>query len=145
MLGSPPPPPTEGMTHACENITLPQTSFAGGKNTSAVTSDDDYYSWNYIFQETGTCIKRRCSCIVLVLEMKKRIRIQMFVVEKSKAIQTLHCAICIFVAIILQVNYFLVCIMSQICLINGTFDLNQPGNHAGSTFVQIGRLACNIF
>ena len=22
---------TEGMTHACENITLPQTSFAGGK------------------------------------------------------------------------------------------------------------------
>ena len=26
----PPPPWTEGMTHACENITLPQTSFADG-------------------------------------------------------------------------------------------------------------------
>ena len=25
-----PPPQTEGMTHACENITLPQTLFAGG-------------------------------------------------------------------------------------------------------------------
>ena len=25
------PPRTEGMTHACENITLPQTLFAGGK------------------------------------------------------------------------------------------------------------------
>ena len=25
-----PPPWTEGMTHACENITLPQTSFADG-------------------------------------------------------------------------------------------------------------------
>ena len=77
--------------------------------------------------------------------MKKRIRLQMFVAEKSKAIQTLHCAICIFVAIILQVNYLHVCIMSQTCLVNGTFDLNQLGNHAGSTFVQIGRLACNIF
>ena len=30
MLGSQ-PPRTEGMTHACENITLPQTSFTGGK------------------------------------------------------------------------------------------------------------------
>ena len=31
-LGYRPPPPflwKEGMTHACENITLPQTSFAG--------------------------------------------------------------------------------------------------------------------
>ena len=28
------PPWTEGMTHACENITLPQTSFAGGKNSA---------------------------------------------------------------------------------------------------------------
>ena len=25
---------TEGMTHTCENITLPQTSFAGGNNIS---------------------------------------------------------------------------------------------------------------
>ena len=77
--------------------------------------------------------------------MKKRIRLQMFVAEKSEAIQTLHCAVCIFVAIILQVNYFHVCNLSQTCLINGTFDLNQPGNHAWSTFVQIGRLTCNIF
>ena len=28
-----PPPWTEFLTHACENITLPQTSFAGGNNT----------------------------------------------------------------------------------------------------------------
>ena len=28
------PPWTEGMTHACENTTLPQTSFAGGKNSA---------------------------------------------------------------------------------------------------------------
>ena len=28
----PPPTWTEGMTHACENITLPQTSFAGGNH-----------------------------------------------------------------------------------------------------------------
>ena len=27
---APPPARTEGMTHACENITLLQTSFAGG-------------------------------------------------------------------------------------------------------------------
>ena len=26
------PPPVNRMTDACENITLPQTSFAGGKN-----------------------------------------------------------------------------------------------------------------
>ena len=30
------PPWTEGMRHACENITLPQTSFAGGKYTFVV-------------------------------------------------------------------------------------------------------------
>ena len=34
LLGSQPPLWIEGMTHACENITLTQTSFAGGKNTS---------------------------------------------------------------------------------------------------------------
>ena len=28
----PPPPPVDRMTHMCKNITLPQTSFAGGKN-----------------------------------------------------------------------------------------------------------------
>ena len=34
MLGYTPSSPwTEGMTHACENITLPQTSFAGGNDT----------------------------------------------------------------------------------------------------------------
>ena len=32
----PQPPWTEGMTHACENITLPETTFAGGKNMSFV-------------------------------------------------------------------------------------------------------------
>ena len=30
----PPPPWTERMTHACENITLPQTSFASGKDVT---------------------------------------------------------------------------------------------------------------
>ena len=29
-----PPPPMNRMTHASKNITLPQTSFAGGKNIS---------------------------------------------------------------------------------------------------------------
>ena len=28
------PPPMNGMTHRCKNITLPQTSFAAGKNSS---------------------------------------------------------------------------------------------------------------
>ena len=28
-----PPPPVNRMTHASKNITLPQTSFAGGKDT----------------------------------------------------------------------------------------------------------------
>ena len=32
----PPPLGTEGITHACENITLPQTSFAGGNNQSTI-------------------------------------------------------------------------------------------------------------
>ena len=34
--GKPTPPPlwTEGMTHACENITLPQTSFADGNKNA---------------------------------------------------------------------------------------------------------------
>ena len=31
------PPPVNRMTDACENITLPQTSFAGGKNFASVT------------------------------------------------------------------------------------------------------------
>ena len=35
----PSPPCTEGMINACENITLPQTSFAGGKNGDAINSD----------------------------------------------------------------------------------------------------------
>ena len=35
IIQRPPPPPwTEWLTHACENITLPQTSFAGGKYAS---------------------------------------------------------------------------------------------------------------
>ena len=32
--GADPPPWTEFLTHASENITLPQTSFAGGKNVN---------------------------------------------------------------------------------------------------------------
>ena len=34
-VGKPPPPC--GQTHTCENITLPQTSFAGGNNVTKVT------------------------------------------------------------------------------------------------------------
>ena len=34
MLGYHPPPCTEFLTHATENITLPQISFAGGKNAN---------------------------------------------------------------------------------------------------------------
>ena len=40
MLGSQPLPPLNGekrMTDACENITLPQTSFPGGNNTNNTT------------------------------------------------------------------------------------------------------------
>ena len=32
MARTPPPTPVDRMTDACKNITLPQTSFAGGKN-----------------------------------------------------------------------------------------------------------------
>ena len=32
---------TEGMRHACENITLPQTSFAGGNNLQQYTEKID--------------------------------------------------------------------------------------------------------
>ena len=32
--GADPPPPVNRITDACKNITLPQTSFAGGKNGS---------------------------------------------------------------------------------------------------------------
>ena len=38
-----PPPCTEGMINACENITLPQTSFAGGKNGDVINSDFEKY------------------------------------------------------------------------------------------------------
>ena len=34
-------PPCEFLTHAYENITLPQTSFAGGKNVRETTQKDD--------------------------------------------------------------------------------------------------------
>ena len=35
----PPPPPVDRMTHACENITLPQTLFAGGNYNRIETFD----------------------------------------------------------------------------------------------------------
>ena len=38
--GCRPTPWTEGMTNACENITLPQTSFAGG--------NEYFYSGSYV-------------------------------------------------------------------------------------------------
>ena len=31
-MGQTPPPPVDRLTDRCKNITLPQTSFAGGKN-----------------------------------------------------------------------------------------------------------------
>ena len=34
----PPPPPPRGQTHACKHITLPQISFAGGKDEHPATS-----------------------------------------------------------------------------------------------------------
>ena len=36
-------------TRLWEILPCPKLRFWGGKNTSAVTIDDDYYSWNYIF------------------------------------------------------------------------------------------------
>ena len=43
----PDPPWTEFLTHACENITLSQTSFAGGKNRTSKRNRNfwDYYNW----------------------------------------------------------------------------------------------------
>ena len=35
-------PPVNRMTNRCKNITLPQTSFAGGKNTPSVVTLDQY-------------------------------------------------------------------------------------------------------
>ena len=35
-LDQPPSPWTEFLTHASKNITLPQTSFAGGKNSESI-------------------------------------------------------------------------------------------------------------
>ena len=37
-----PPPPVNRMTDRCKNITLPQTSFAGGKKIAAEGSRKDY-------------------------------------------------------------------------------------------------------
>ena len=50
-----PPPPVDRMTDACKNITLPQTSFAGGNN-----SNESYYrpqrSWaKVIFSQACVC------------------------------------------------------------------------------------------
>ena len=42
-----PPPWTEFLTHACENITLPQTSFAGGKYTVTYHLNDAQ-SWTLL-------------------------------------------------------------------------------------------------
>ena len=43
--GKPNPHWTEGMTHACENITLPQSSFAGGKSgTNICILDCNWFS-----------------------------------------------------------------------------------------------------
>ena len=40
-LGRPPSPSVNRMTHGCKNITLPQTSFAGGNKNSAESDDID--------------------------------------------------------------------------------------------------------
>ena len=42
---------TEGMTHACENITLPQTSFTGGKKLNVVDIYTEYFQNSELQQE----------------------------------------------------------------------------------------------
>ena len=44
MLGYPPPPWTEFLRHACENITIRQTSFAGGNNRNVLQLYDRWCS-----------------------------------------------------------------------------------------------------
>ena len=43
--GADPPPWTEFLTYACENITLPQTSFAGGKYTGQRSVASLAFKW----------------------------------------------------------------------------------------------------
>ena len=50
---SPPPPWTELLTHASENITLPQTSFEGGKYGAEFS-----YAWTLL---QNRCVKREAS------------------------------------------------------------------------------------
>ena len=85
--------------------------------------DDDYYSC-IVYLKKQTLESRDIVHSFFALgNDKKEVSIQMLVVEKSEFIRTLHGAIYIFAAIILQAKYFRVCIMSQICLTNSTFDI----------------------
>ena len=51
------PPPVNRMTHRCKNITLPQTSFAGGKDADyfgsrIATAKGNQRIWMFSFQDT---------------------------------------------------------------------------------------------
>ena len=45
------PPTVDRMTHAYENITLPQTSFAGGKNGRVATAQGKQGIWFLLFPD----------------------------------------------------------------------------------------------
>ena len=82
---------TEFLTHTTENITLPQTSFAGGKNTPNMTVQDRFANKIYLLYITDCPHKGQGYLLCrLINECVILVRILSWVISISMVMTSMH-------------------------------------------------------
>ena len=75
--GKPPPPAVNRMTHRCKNITLPQTSFAGGNYANRFNKWWKFSEFEMISWKMMGCFTGECHGLIIMCSIANRLLVLM--------------------------------------------------------------------